>query len=402
MQHSNDSVIESVYKGMFMSHVGADAVFACHAFGTPKVPHKEYPEWFFANLKKDVPEARLLFQYDRTFGKRRERVYGWDQGIVVLSFNSDGEPDIEVLTTVQQTLDAIMVWVKEGMEKRSSKGRIYVVTTDGSGGMRLQSLGNAAADFIPENYEPKLVVEYDHVVSCLRSKDPCGRMVLLDGPPGCGKSYALRGMLSLVPKSTVIMVPPHMVASMADPAFVELLLQERQVAMGPIVLVVEDADHCLLTRSSDNMSAISSILNLSDGLMGSMLDLRVVCTTNAKPEKMDEAIMRPGRLCRHLRFNKLLFTQASDVYRRLLGDPEADIQAVMGDKRSSTYTLADVYRAAKDRGMQVPPQQQTSNKTAGIAGFYPDTQQQMVRYARTHGKLERLDDEGNGNDGDEG
>ncbi len=50
------------------------------------------------------------------------------------------------------------------------------------------------------------------------------------------------------------------------------------------MLIVEDADECLVQRGSDNMSTIASVLNISDGILGSILDVRVLATTNAEKE----------------------------------------------------------------------------------------------------------------------
>ena len=65
----------------------------------------------------------------------------------------------------------------------------------------------------------------------------------------------------------------------------------------PLVLLIEDADQCLISRMTDNLPAISTLLNLADGILGRCLDVRVIATSNAKVVDVDKALLRPGRIC---------------------------------------------------------------------------------------------------------
>ena len=89
---------------------------------------------------------------------------------------------------------------------------------------------------------------------------------------------------------------------------------------GPIALVLEDADRCLVTRGENNINSIQSLLNLGDGILGSLLDLRIIATTNAKKLEMEAAILRPGRLSKRLEVGALDLDTARGVFRRLLPD----------------------------------------------------------------------------------
>ena len=71
------------------------------------------------------------------------------------------------------------------------------------------------------------------------------------------------------------------------------------------VIVMEDAERLLWRRNGDNREAVSSLLNIADGLMGRMLRLHVICSVNARMEDLDPAVLRPGRLMNHRRFDAL-------------------------------------------------------------------------------------------------
>jgi SpoVK/Ycf46/Vps4 family AAA+-type ATPase len=107
-----------------------------------------------------------------------------------------------------------------------------------------------------------------------------------------------------------------------------------------IALVIEDADSCLSSRDTDNISAISSILNLSDGIIGNCLDLRIIATTNQESQDIDSALLRTGRLSSHIEVNLLDSEQAREIYGKLGGKPRLF--------REKFYSLSDVYAMAKD------------------------------------------------------
>jgi hypothetical protein len=46
-------------------------------------------------------------------------------------------------------------------------------------------------------------------------------------------------------------------------------------------------------------------LNISDGFLGEMLKLHVICTINCPLDKIDQAILRPGRLLAMREFIRL-------------------------------------------------------------------------------------------------
>lgn len=246
--------------------------------------------------------------------------------------------------------DALCETVKKYLTKVSSAGRFFTIMNDESG-MALKNVGVPGVPLQRENYEEEVLEAFDHIVSDLQSSDPCGRCIILDGSVGTGKSYIIRGLIDAVPKCVFVNVSPAMVASLSGPSFVSILLNTHRKYSGvPIVIVIEDADEVLAARALDNMSSISSLLNLSDGLLGSSLNIRVLATTNAghlsnSTEGIDEAILRPGRLCRRVHVPKLSPQQAGKIYESLTGEKL---------KFTDDVSIAEVYLTAKTKGKWVP------------------------------------------------
>ena len=136
---------------------------------------------------------------------------------------------------------------------------------------------------------------------------------------------------------------------------------------GPIVLVLEDADRCLVTRGTQNINSIQSILNLGDGILGSLLDLRIVATTNAKKLEMEAALLRPGRLSKQLDVGALDLETARGVFRRLL--PNAKFTEALSDrhlapafKDAFRMTLAQAYAEARKAGWEPEPRENKKSK----------------------------------------
>ena len=107
-----------------------------------------------------------------------------------------------------------------------------------------------------------------------------------------------------------------------------------------MILFIEDGDGLLLQRQSDNMNLIASLLGLTDGFLGSLLDIRIFITTNAKRLDMDRALLRPGRLNKIIEVGLLSPERAGKIYSRLTG------QEWVPDK---LITLAEIYNRANEQ-----------------------------------------------------
>ena len=116
-----------------------------------------------------------------------------------------------------------------------------------------------------------------------------------------------------------------------------------------MILVLEDADKCLVTMDKNNINSIQSLLNLGDGILGSLLDLRIIATTNAKELDMEEALVRKGRLSRMLEVGPLDLATASGVFKRLLPGKKLPPE-LSGQPDGFVISLADTYGLARDHG----------------------------------------------------
>jgi energy-coupling factor transporter ATP-binding protein EcfA2 len=258
--------------------------------------------------------------------------------------------------TLAEQIDGLLRKHEKPAEK---KGYVFAIVRAGQN-LKLHQIGFAGVPLERSNYSEQVATDYDYIVKDLRSATPSGRIVILDGPPGSGKTYLTRSLLLDVPNASFVLVPPAMVNSLGGPELLPLLVRNKadMATDGPIILVLEDADSCLAPRAADNMSYISALLNLGDGIFGSVCDIRIIATTNVKRTEMDEAILRPGRLSRRINVEELDYERANQIHQRLISLPleqpkkEEDRFSIKPLKNKTSWTLAEVYASARTKGWE--------------------------------------------------
>lgn len=230
-------------------------------------------------------------------------------------------------------------------------------------GMCVKGLGKVHSPFEPSNYEEHVADAFERSVVDLQTSNPVGRFTILDGPPGSGKSYYLRGLVERVRGAVFIYVPAHLVSGMEDPNFLPVLFEKAEETQLPIILVLEDADAVIAKRMGDNMSAISTLLNLTDGVFGEMLDIRVIATTNQRKMDIDEALTRSMRLSQHVHISAPSEARVRRILVRLLGAD--NVPAVLPELLS----LGEVYGFARDNGWMPEPDASKTTTQPGQARY---------------------------------
>lgn len=282
----------------------------------------------------------------------------------------------------ESVLDKAQEFMSNVLSRRAknNNGKAHVLS-QGYDGIQTQELGVVAVPLTLENYTASVRDGLKEIVKDLKSPLPNGKLTILEGVPGTGKTFLIRSLISEIPNAFFVIIPPSMVSRLGDPQLIPVLLrlkshddededltdeeliskEKEKQNSNPIVLIVEDADECLVKRDASNMSTISTVLNLTSGILGDLLDIRIIASTNAKFVEMDEALTRDGRMSYHLEVGKLKFEEACDIYKRLLADPDA--QFMPDTKDFKDVLLATVYKEAKRKGYREETDQKAKSRT---------------------------------------
>jgi len=303
----------------------------------PTTPMKAYVKWC-----KETCGARVISVWESM--DATETILVMPGTILHLQLRADGdEIVIRALSADQKLLDQLKIKFEELTAKQPKlAGGVYVLIVDPSG-IKTHYLGYAGIPIVRDNYTPEVLDDYDKMVEELSKKEPFGRIALLEGPKGTGKTYIVRALTQAVPNSQFIYIPAQMIQALAGPDLLGTLLSNLQSETS-VTLIVEDGDEAIRKRDGGNDSQVSTLLNLGSGILGDLLDIRIIITTNLELQDIDEAVARKGRLIRHSRVNALPPEQANRILSRLgLQNPQTT------QPFTKPTLLADVYAKAYDQ-----------------------------------------------------
>lgn len=279
-------------------------------------PGKDYKEEIWSNT---LGLFKLLKQEVST-EKEINKDETW-----ILDFSTS---DKKLFDTVNEQLSYLNDYVPE------TSSQVFMIHKSPQG-YYLRELGTPVLDFKEHNYMPEIVEAYKDIRERIVSKNPFGRLAIIEGPPGTGKTSFIRSLITGNHEAVFVIFPVNLLHELDSSSFITFLAEQNSVYGKPIVLILEDADSCLLPREEGNMSFIATLLNSADGIIGSCIDSRIIATTNAQFNKIDAAIVRPGRLLRHVSIGKLSKERATEGLQRLSGDDKLIAEGEM--------SLAEVY-----------------------------------------------------------
>jgi hypothetical protein len=292
--------------------------------------------------------------------------------------NTDIKVDFDAARTSEVTkivheLDSKLMCMKE-LEIEVQSGQIYTMVPT-QNGPQFMSIGRASIPLERGNYEPETIELYDRMVEELNSHNPRGRLSILNGPPGTGKTHMVQALLNDIEFGYIVLVPHNDIRSVSEPEGVMAMLKLKKGSESPIVLIVEDGDDAVAPREEGGTSMVTALLNVGDGIVGKMLNVRVVVTTNREHQNFDRAVLRPGRLSTQINVGPLSGKTASAVFKRLTGKTE----------KLAVMTIAEVYQMAFDSGWAAPAKTQKSKM-----GFTSGAREELIN------SLDTSDHQGNG------
>lgn len=226
------------------------------------------------------------------------------------------------------------------------KKKISYIVMDGNQYTTIESDIKHFSIDIDEQYNDDFEVCHESIKKFLNEDKKSG-LVILSGDVGTGKTTYLRHLIETT-KRRFVYLTSDLANALTDPSFIPFLYRLKGS-----ILVLEDCENLVRSREAGNYSTgISSILNMCDGLMGDVFDLKIIATFNTDVSKIDKALLRKGRLICRYEFNKLAANKSTALLKKLGKDIEA----------TEPMSLADIYNYDVNVGNNA----QTNRKKIGF------------------------------------
>jgi hypothetical protein len=262
----------------------------------------------FGDQIKHIHEYRLY--------KRKQKQYEFDTTIVILEGNCILEFDNDYCEIWHDgrnpdLLNAITELANQFKERqRRQPLEINLIVQRGSR-LELKAMEIKRTKLDLDLFYEDDFKETDKIIRQRLNKKNDKGIVLLHGLPGTGKTTYLRYLVGKI-KKRVMFLSPTVAGNLMNPDFIEMLINNPNT-----VVIIEDAENIIMDRKYNSGSAVSNLLNISDGLLADFLNVQLICTFNNSLTLVDSALMRKGRLIAKYEFGKLSVSKAQRLSSHL-------------------------------------------------------------------------------------
>lgn len=195
------------------------------------------------------------------------------------------------------------------------------------------------------NYPASLAPSLDELVGMEMGEGDGegGKLVLLHGPPGTGKTRFILSLISEWRDWAASSVVTDSDQFFGSATYLNSIVFNSEGMGRWLVIVIEDGDEFINVNGRESKGqAIARLLNMNDGIVGQGLKLLTIMTTNVNVEELNPAVVRPGRCLANLHFD-LFSTEDATAWLEGKGVAEPELA-----ETDDGYSLATLYKILGD------------------------------------------------------
>jgi len=220
-------------------------------------------------------------------------------------------------------------------------------------------------ELLLHNYPSSIRPQIEKLLQTKQSDLKKGKITILNGIPGSGKSFLLRSFVNEWRDWAELVYITDTEEFFNDARFFRSVLTEVERRFGvngkTVILILEDADMYISTDAKlIQGSIVSKILNAADGIIGDALNIMFCITANESGEKVHQAFQRPGRCLHHIEFVKFPYDEAVEWAKFMDMDPEllpkgahkVQVGFNMNVAKGEPLSLAEMYQTYRSQEIE--------------------------------------------------